>query len=625
MRKPFTILFQFAFICLIVFIQPCTVWAQAKDSTPVSPKSSKSLFRKLESSIHRHNVSVHDTASTINLAIESNKLRFSPYQGKIIRNINVRQLDFYQSMDDTSAERKKYFGTQILTKFHKTSRVSIIRNNLFIKKGDVFYATVAADNERYLRTISYIRDARLNIDSIPGTDSIDITVITKDLFSITGSIGSFSSSSFRGSVAEYNLLGLGQSIYYSGSYEKDRRPSYDGSFGYRYNNVLGTFADLTAYVSKIGQNIITGDRNETYQSIEFSRPMFSQYKRFMGGVKLNHAKTRNVYPNLIPENRYFHYRYTTFDVWGGLNMNVKRYIEDEKNHLRQFIALRYVKYTFHNAPDQIITPFDMRTNSREMALAQFTLFKQDFYQTRYFYGFGTVEDIPYGFNYNLTAGWYRQRRSSRPYLGLDLNNYQLTQKGDIFQFFLRGGLFVKNGIQDAGYVLGSTFYSRVIPWGGTKVRQVMRASYSEIFNTVTTYPLRINNSQFGLNAFSSDSVWGSRRMSIHSETRFFTPCKVFGFVLAPYLSGDISFVTPMKGAIKRSSLYMGIGPGLRIRNENLVFGTIEFRTMYFPRHSEGQNSFKVGMSANIRFRFNTNYVNKPDIYNLNDDPNSTIY
>ncbi len=588
-------------------------------------KKNPGLFQKLHSSITRHNVTVRDTASTINLTIENNRQRFSPYQGKVIRHIDVRQLNFYQSMDDTSSQSKKYFGTQILTRLHRTTRAGVIRNNLFIHEGETFYATVAADNERFLRTISFIRDARLLIDSIPGTDSIDIVVLTKDLFSITGSLGSFSANNIRASIEEVNLGGLGQSVSYMGFYEKSRHPRYDGELGYQYNNFMGSFANITATISNLGKNLISGNRNEAFQRIEISRPMISQYKRFMGGLSLAHASTRDVYPELDSVGNYFKYKYTTFDVWGGLNLNVKRYISDEKNHLRQFVAFRYVKYTFHNAPNQIVNPFDMRTNSREMALMQLTLFKQEFYQTRYFYGFGTVEDIPYGFNYNITGGWYRQRRLSRPYLGIDLNNYMLTQQGDIFQFFAKGGAFYNKKLEDAGYTFGSTFFSRVIPVGGTKIRQVIRASYSEIFNTKTTYPLRVNNSAFGLNAFSSDSVYGSRRLSLHSETRFFTPCKVFGFVLAPYLSGDLSFLTPMKGAFERSSLYMGIGPGLRIRNENLVFGTIELRTMYFPRNIPGQNSFKVGMNANLRFRFNTNYVNKPDIYDLNNDPNGTIY
>jgi len=501
----------------------------------------------------------------------------------------------------------------------------VIENNLFIHEGEVFYSTVAADNERFLRTIPYIRDARILIDSVPGTDSIDLLVVTKDLFSITGSMGSFTSSNIRATVEEENIGGLGQSISYTGYYEKDRKPSYDGEFGYQYNNLFGSFANLNAVVSSIGKNLITGDRNESFQRIEISRPMISQYKRFMGGIGLSHAQTRNLYPGLDTTGRYFKYKYSTFDVWGGLNLNIKKYISDEKNHLRQFVAMRYVKYTFHNSPDQIVSPFDVRTNSREMALMQLTLFKQEFYQTRYFYGFGTVEDIPYGFNYNITGGWYRQRNLARPYLGIDLNNYMLTSEGDIFQFFLKGGTFFHKRLEDAGYTVGSTFFSRVMPVGQTNIRQVLRASYSEIFNTVTTYPLRINNSQFGLSAFSSDSVYGSRRLSLHSETRFFTPYKVFGFVLAPYLSGDVSFLTPMKGAFERSSLYLGIGPGLRIRNENLVFGTIEMRTMYFPRKTPGQNSFKIGFNANLRFRFNTNYVNKPDIYDLNNDPNGTIY
>ncbi|WP_447640141.1 MULTISPECIES: hypothetical protein [Chitinophagaceae] len=597
--------------------------AQDKDSI-VPVKKPNNILGKLSSSITRHNVTHRDTASTINLTIENNKIRFSPYQGKVIRHISVAQLNFYQSMEDTSVG-KKYFGTQLLTKFHRTTRAAVIRNNLFLHEGDEFFSTVAADNERFLRTIPYIRDARLLIDSIPGTDSIDIKVVTKDLFSITGNVGSFTSSNIRASVSEVNLGGLGQEVSYMGYYEKGRHPSFEGELGYQYNNLLGSFANLNAVVSNVGKNLITGDRNESYQRFEVSRPMISQYKRFMGGFSLGHAKTRDVYPQLDSIGRYFQYRYTTFDVWGGLNLNVKRYISDEKNHLRQFIAFRYVKYTFHNSPDQIVNPFDMRTNSREMALAQVTLFKQDFYQTRYFYGFGTVEDIPYGFNYNMTFGWYRQRRLSRPYIGLDLNNYMLTQSGDIFQFFAKGGTFYNKKLEDAGYIFGSTFFSRVMPVGQTKVRQVLRASYSEIFNTKTTYPLRLNNSQFGLNAFSSDSVYGARRLSLHSETRFFTPYRIFGFVLAPYLASDLSFLTPMKGAFERSSLYYGIGPGLRIRNENLVFGTIELRTMYFPRNIQGQNSFKVGVNANLRFRFNTNYVNKPDIYDLNNDPNNTIY
>ncbi|MFT4204653.1 MAG: hypothetical protein QM610_12180 [Chitinophagaceae bacterium] len=623
LQRRFTILLCFL-VGWSVLGFPLLSEAQNVDSMAAPVRRQHRLLDRLHSSITRHNVAVRDTASTINLTIESNRLRFAPFQGKIIRHIKVQQLNFYQSIDDT-AQRKKYFGTQLLTKFHRTTRSGVIRNNLFIHEGDVFYATVAADNERFLRTISFIRDARLVIDSIPGTDSIDIVVKTKDLFSITGNINSISSSRVRGSIEEANFGGLGQSISYMGMYEKGRRPSYDREFEYQYNNVLGSFANITATISSLGQNVVTGDRNEAFQRLEISKPMISQYKRFMGGFALEHAQTRNVYPELDSENHYFRYKYTTFDVWGGLNLNVKKYIADEKNHLRQFVALRYVKYTFHNAPDQILSEFDMRTNTREMALVQLTLFKQDFYQTRYFYGFGTVEDIPYGFNYSVTGGWYRQRRLSRPYLGIDLNNYVLTAGGNILQFFAKGGTFFHKGLEDAGYAMGSTFYGRLFQAGDTKIRQVVRVSYSEIFNTVTTYPLRINNSQFGLSAFSTDSVFGSRRLSLHSETRFFTPYKMLGFVLAPYLSGDLSCVTPMKGAFERSSLYYGIGPGLRMRNENLVFGTIELRTMYFPRNVPNQNSFKVGIKANLRFRFNTNYVNKPDIYDLNNDPNGTIY
>lgn len=600
---------------------------QTIDSTEgkISETHKTQLFKKFGDPFRKHNVTVRDTASTINLTMMNNELRFAKYYGKIIRHIKIAQLNFYQNMDD-STQKKKYFGTNILTKLHRTSRKSVIKKNLFFHSGEQFYPTIMADNERFYRTIPYIRDARIIVDTIPGnSDSIDITVMTKDLFSITGSIGSLSTSTQRFSVAEMNLAGLGQSIQYMPFIDNDRKPRAGGEFTYRYYNVLGSFADLRLMASTVGKNIVTGDRNEESGTFELSRPLVSQYKKFTGGILLSEARTHNVYPNLIDQGRYYKYRYTTFDMWGGINLGVKKYLTDEKNRARTLLSFRYAKYTFHNAPLQIGNTYNYLTDSRQGALAQLTFFKQNFYQTRYFYGFGTTEDIPYGHSYSLIGGWFRQLNTSRPYIGWDLNKYNLYSKGDILQYFLKGGMMIQHGVQDLGYVVGATFYSRVIYRNQVKIRQIMRFSYSEIINRKTLDPLRINNSQYGLRNFGLDSTIGSRRLTFHSETIAYTPKKILGFLIAPFLASDFSLLTPPKGNLQRTALYTGVGPGFRIRNENLVFGTIEIRSLYFPKRVPGLNQFKIGMNANLRFRFNTNYVNKPDIVQLNSDPFNTIY
>ncbi|QES87176.1 hypothetical protein [Rhizosphaericola mali] len=583
------------------------------------------IFKKLSDPFTKHNVTVRDTASTLNLTLLNNQLRFSRYLGKVIRNIKFTELNFYQNMED-STQKKKYFGTNILTKLHRMSRPSVIKKNLFFHSGEQFYPTVIADNERFYRTIPFIRDARIIVDTIPGnSDSIDITVVTKDLFSITGSIGSLSASTQRFTVAEMNLGGLGQSIQYMPFIDNGRKPRAGAEFTYRYYNLFGSFADMRIMASSVGKNIVTGDRNEESTTFELSRPLVSQYKKFTGGLILSKAKTHNVYSNLIEDGRYYKYNYTTFDIWGGINLGIKKYLTDERNRARTLLSVRYMKYTFHNAPTQITNGFNYMTDSRQGALAQLTFFKQNFYQTRYFYGFGTTEDIPYGHSYSLIGGWFRQLNTSRPYIGWDLNKYNLSSQGDILQYFLKGGTFIQQGLRDFGYIMGATFYSRVIYRNQTKIRQIFRFSYSEIINRRTLDPLKINNSQYGLRNFGLDSTIGSRRLTFHSETIAYTPKKIFGFLIAPFMAGDLSLLTPPKGNLQRTALYTGFGPGFRIRNENLVFGTIEVRSLYFPKRVPGLNQFKIGMTANLRFRFNTNYVNKPDIVQLNSDPYNSIY
>src|SRR5690606_40888299 len=52
-------------------------------------------------------------------------------------------------------------------------------------------------------------------------------------------------------------------------------------------------------------------------------------------------------------------------------------------------------------------------SDQSFVLASATFFKQDFYTARYIYGFGRTEDVAYGHNISLTAGWARNRGIAR--------------------------------------------------------------------------------------------------------------------------------------------------------------------------------------------------------------------
>jgi hypothetical protein len=293
---------------------------------------------------------------------------------------------------------------------------------------------------------------------------------------------------------------------------------------------------------------------------------------------------------------------------------------------RRFLAFRYFRNDFDSIPKQLANnPFNFRFNSREAALTSFTFFREDFYKTNYIYGFGTTEDIPKGYNVAFTTGWYRQLYLNRWYTGVDANEYLVGKGGAFVQFFLRSGVFLYKGSpQDASFLVGGSYYSPLFMAGNTKIRQYVNFSFTRLWNRIGLDPLTINN-VFGLRYFTNDSTSGVQRVTLHSETTFFLNYKLLGFKFAPFVFGDVSFLTPESGSIYKSDLYDGIGAGMRTRNENLVFNTIEFRAVWFPRNTLYNRGFKIMINTGIQFRYNNTYVRQPDVVYLNTDGLNSIY
>jgi hypothetical protein len=60
-----------------------------------------------------------------------------------------------------------------------------------------------------------------------------------------------------------------------------------------------------------------------------------------------------------------------------------------------------------------------------------------------------------------------------------------------------------------------------------------------------------------------------------------------------------------------------LGGGFRTRNENLVFGTIEVKGYLFPRVNEGTKNWRLEFSTNIRFKYNSSFIRRPDFVSPN--------
>ena len=540
---------------------------------------------------------------------------YLPYQGKIIRHIYIDPFDFDRSLDDT-LKRDNSLGTRIGKRLHYTTRRFVIRDNLFIKENTPLNAYKVADNERYLRTLEYIRDARIVIRRIPNKpDSVDITIYTKDFFSIAGGASSQILNHVNTDIYETNLGGMAQRVEFTSLYDDHRQPMWGLGGLYRKGNLFHSFIDGTAAYSTMNNSSFSREE-ETSSYVIFSKRLVSPYSRTAGGLTVSHNEAYNLYN--VPEYAFFKYNYDLFDAWAGYNVGIRQ-LTATNNTIRdrRFLAFRYTSRTFNEVPQQVGSHYDPIYNSSESALAQITFFRQDYAKTKYIYGFGTTEDFPYGYNIAVTAGWNRQLDLQRAYAGVKTSYYIATDKGDFIQLFLRsGGFLYKDKVQDGSFLIGGTAFSRIIFWNATKIRQYINTSYTHLYNRVTYPYLRLDN-YYGLRGFLSDSAYGTRRLSLQLETEFYLKKKILGFHFAPFPYGDFTLITPDKSAYNKSDLYMSVGGGLRARNENLIFQTIELRAYYFPIAPTNMEGFKVIVTSNVRFRYTSDYVTEPDVVQLN--------
>ena len=609
--------------CIAIFsaLTPCFVYAQLKDTTVNSlPQKNKDIFKTLIKSVTRSGI---DSSMQANVLNNKNEAAFLPYEGKGIRNIIITQFGFEKILTDTS-KKIRYFGKKIIAGLHRNTKEWVIRDNLFIKEKTALNATLVGDNERYLRSLEYIHDARILVDTIPGKpDSVDLVVITKDFLSITAELNDASTDRFKMKIGDANLMGIGQKLQVTALLEKKRGPDYGYEVLYRKNSIASTFINASVGFTTINPDLAYGTGDEHAWHAKLERPLVSQYLHFAGAILVGNNQTFNNY--MKPDSIFYNYHYNTFDGWIGYNLGVRKLLFFKHIKNRQFISLRYFRNRFIEVPYQVKDQFNFIFNDRQAMLAQFTFFSQTFYKANYIYGFGITEDIPYGYNIALTSGWYKQLNLERFYTGVDANRYIVTYRGNVMQYFLRTGTFFNKGkFQDAAVLAGISMFSRVFSHKNLRIRQYLRLSYTKQFNRIGLEPLGINNT-FGLRYFRIDSVSGNQRISLHTESFFFLKYKLLGFKFAPFVFGDAALLTPKFESLSKTGFYYGLGGGLRIRNENVILGTIELRFIYFPRNSQQSNVFKLTFNSNIRFRYNSNYVKAPDIIQLNSDYNNSIY
>jgi len=536
---------------------------------------------------------------------------FMPYEGKIIRKITIQPIHFNRTIQDTT----KVFKNKLIhigESLHRDTREYVIKNNLFIKEGQRLNPFRLADNERYLRDLNFIKDSRIFVVQYDEeSDSVDLLIMTRDVFSLGASLDPRSTTEVNWLFQEANFLGSGLRFAYTGLYDSDRRPQFGSEYSVSQNSIGGSFVDATVGYTNIDNARGLGNENESAAFLRLDRPLFMPYARWAGGIEFSRNWSSNVF--VEPDSLFARYVYSIQDYWAGFTFGENRALRNgRENRHRRFLSARVLDQHFISLPDVALTPREnLLYGNRLLALAKLTLFRQDFYKTKYVFGFGRTEDVPYGYSVSATAGWEKQFGLTRPYIGGQVQR-SFTNHGNIISLDAQvGGYFRVGEAEDMSLNTTASYFSKVYDLKTYKVRHSFEIGFSKFFKRNIKLPLDINNNN-GIGGFRPDSLVGDARLRMRIQALVFTNWKLLGFNFALVPQFDFAFLAPRNQSALNGEFFQGYSVGLRTRNENLIFNTVELRGYFFPTTVENLENFRINISANLRIKYPTTLVRPPE-------------
>jgi hypothetical protein len=578
-------------------------YAQEKDSTLNKILDNKIAKELLESVTRKQPLD----QGTKNIKSED---VFMVHQGKIIRNIYIRRITFERSIYDT-AKSIRNTVTRIADKLHKDTRSVVIRNNLFFRENRPLNPYRLADNERYLRDLDFILDSKIRVLPVKGTkDSVDVEVVTRDVFSLGARAKIRGIDRFSIGVYDANLMGLGQRLQGEFLFDRERDPIVGTDFRYSKSSIGGSLANLSVGYTELNNSRSAGEENEYAFFVRLSRPLVSPYSRMAGEIEVSRNWSVNVFE--LPDSLFRSYGYNAQDYWIGYNIGIKNNMNDRSRH---FVALRYSQQHFNRQPDQESQRTRLIYNDNRFLLGELIFYNQNFYKTNYVFGFGRTEDIPYGQTITLTAGWSEDIGLRRFYTGASAIKRIVRPSGRFYDMEAGAGTFFnEDKTEDGVLFVRGAYYTKLYEVGKSKVRHQFGGGYARAFNNRVRELLTINRE---LRGFGADSTYGYQRFNLRSETTVFTPVHFLGFRFAPFLSLEGAYLTQKRGTASDGNIYLGSTGGVRIRNENLIFGTIELRAFFYPKTVPGVESVSFKVTTNVRIKYSGSFVSPPDYVRYN--------
>lgn len=580
----------------------------------LSSNRSGNLFEKLDSSAQysrlarelrnmilvKHNSSIkRETGETVKS--ESN---FIQYQNKIIRNISFRQLNvFGPTIDDTTRTPDSWLE-KTSNKIHFNTREYLLRNNLIVHEGDLIDPLKLADNERILREATYIHDARIYVRPVNNSDSVDLYIVVKDVWPKAFDLNMLNLYSGSFAVWDKNILGFGHESRNSIFWNTKKKPGFGYEGIYSIPNIGGSFIrGRGTYMNKFG--------NETY-GLSFDRNFYTPGVKYAGGL--------SVFKTSKPD--YFQYPDTTIiapvsflksDFWLGRSFSLDRWNSLLNSRKSVAFAFRVSNTSVSQRPSFSENQFYIYQD-RTLYLSSLTYSSQRFYKSNLIYNYGRTEDIPLGFQIQLVNGFETREFNNRGFAGFNASYANYFSKLGYFYFWVGQEGFVLNKRIEQGMITAKfNHFSALYKFNRFRFRHFVDVEFTKGIHRFKDEYLTINDS-YGLKGFYNDSIRGIQRLNIHTESVCFSPWYFYEFRFVFFASAEFSIFGNNKSFWK-NPVYPALSFGIRIRNERLVFNTIELRFFVYPNKPSYSETQLVRVSGE-EVLVPQNFENKPPITSM---------
>lgn len=488
---------------------------------------------------------------------------FADFKGKKIRNIQIQRLNVFGTDIGNPSFQDSSRINRLLNRTHFKTNEGIILKYLLFSSGDEISPLVLSENERIIRQLPFIEDARIII--VPySDDEADIIIVVKDIYSlgIDYSFKSLEKSTFK--AFERNILGLGHELEFVVPFDSHYKDSPGFGVNYIVNNIGRTFSNLNL-------NYFNGLGRKTW-GLSLSRDFLTSYTKYTGGISIKKTYTTIELDTMpLPKPLEFVYQ----DYWLA-----RSFLINEESVTRIVIGARYTN-------NNVFTRPEIKSNSYyflqkyQLYLASAAISIQKFYKTSLIYSYGRTEDIPYGTLLRITTGREFNEFKVRTYFGADVSaGRSFTRLGYIY---VNAGYstFLKGHSPEQGLLnIRINHFSNLYKIRNFQIRNFLNINYTKGFSRYTDEFLMVN-SRNGMSGFSNDSLKGNQRIMMKLESVMFSNLNIYGFRFAFFGFADI--VVLKESTIQNQNVFVtGLGLGIRIRNDNLVLNTFQIRLGFFP-------------------------------------------